>query len=182
MGQNERSLRKLWWRVLALLILAGGFFLVTPPRAALADACMDAYNVCISNCHSNPDCMYTCVHDADVNGCFATDDMWKCDDNFSTCRDIGGLGAASDEGDCFDIYASCQYGVADASRSNYMRLQGNDLDPDDPCLVQARSDYYSCLDGGNSLCLSQVDSSVVGGCCEGEFHRAWAACYGNYGQ
>lgn len=181
MGQNDRGLRKICWRIFALLVLAGGYFLAAPQPVVRADACMDAYNVCVSNCYNDASCLYNCVHEADTNNCFVAGDQWKCDDVFSQCRNIGGLGSGSDEGDCFDVYATCEYNAASAARAGYVRLRGMDLEPDDPCLVAARDDYYTCLDGGNSICLSQVDSSVVSGCCEGEFKKSWAACYGNYG-
>lgn len=181
MGQNRRNLRKLCWRVFVLLVLAGVFLLAPPPPATHADACMDAYSVCVSNCYDNPSCLYTCVHDAQTNGCFVTGDQWACDTAFNGCRNIGNHGAGTEESDCFDIYATCQYNAASGARSHFMMLQSVDLEPDDPCLVAARDDYFSCLDGNNNMCLSQVDSSMIMGCCQGEYQKARAACYGNFG-
>jgi hypothetical protein len=187
MRHDDGGLRKLGWRLFVLLTLTGSLFYVTSPPAAHAyDSCGGVYDSCRAGCAAQypgntqayADCLSGCVDGGEFNGCFSGGDETTCNSLFSTCREIINDGG---DGGCFDAYANCEYGVYDAMRSRYTRLQGMPLEPDDPCLVNARSDYDACVAGGNNLCTSPADGSVIVGCCEGERNKAFAACYGNYG-
>jgi len=184
MLQNNGSFRKLCWRFLVLLILVGTFILLTPQHTVRATDCMDTYNDCTYICsHQNPpltgqdlqDCYYSCEQNSSYAGCFSDGNEAHCNTLYYLCPDLYG----DDIGNCYQDYADCEYAVASEARSHYVMLHGMDLEPDDPCLVAARDDYWSCLDGNNNLCIT--NNVVQSGCCEAERSMAFSACYGSYG-
>jgi hypothetical protein len=192
MKHDDGSFRKLGWRLFVLLTLTGGLFYVTSPPAAKADttACTDTYDSCKHGCDlqypvgSNDPagyaaCLSICEANAGNAGCFSDGDQTKCDSLFYTCATIEENGG--DGNGCYDDYASCEYAVFNVMRSKYTRLRGMPLEPDDPCYVSARSDYDACIAGGNYVCVSSLDGSILTGCCEGERNKAFAACNGDFG-
>jgi hypothetical protein len=100
----------------------------------------------------------------------------SCDNVWQACRQVAESGTGSQIAACYGDYAQCGF---TAVQQHIARLQSNPLEPDDPCLVSARDDYYGCLEGGNSDCIS--NSSVISSCCEGRFNKDWNACLGNFG-
>lgn len=176
--RNSTSLRKLYWKFAALIVLTVGALLVSPPTKVGAFDCDSNYSNSLSNCltaaywYNNnssptPQQLYACDSSSynDNKSCLSDAGYEDaCDNIFSSCGYLDG----TDVGGCYSTYSSCEFGHM---QTHYAMLQCAPSDTS-PCKEAASADFsacqsspadYGCPEGTSDCCLG-IERSELANC------------------